>query len=247
MKNRISMLLLRSRNSTRMLSLWKAISKHLLIHQDRNCIRKSYKATQSVTPSINRGVSPTIKVELILVEKLETLSPELKAFSEIAGQLEGMKIDGKVDLNVLPKFEYLIDRMKKLEGGWTSTGKMRTADAFVLYHAIRNLRLVLSATEQRLATSKKVKGDNPQVVDDSLEVLPYASGLFATVLFVKDQPIDHGIRTLLMEKVRNLRSVAGKASLLPSIEKESAGVDQKLLDKSLHRLASDVQEIISET
>ncbi len=241
------MLLLRSRNGIS-LHIWRrAISEHLLIHQDRNRIRKSYKETEDVTPSINRGQHPTVKVEYSPVEKLETLSPELEAFSKIAEQLEGMKIDGKVDLNVLPKFEYLIDRMKKLEDGWTSAGKMPTADAFVLYHAVRNLRLVLSATEQRFATSKKVKGDNPQVVDDSLEVLPYASGLFATVLFVKDQPIDHGIRTLLMEKVRNLRSVAGKASLLPTIEKESAGVDQKLLDKSLHRLASDVQEIIGET
>ncbi len=178
---------------------------------------------------------------------MENLSPELQAFSEIQGYLENMNKVGKVDTSVLPKFEYLIDRMKKLEDSWTGAQKVSTADAFVLYHAVHNLRLVLSTTEERLAASKQTRSDNPKVVDDSLEVLPYASGLFATVLFVKDQPIDHGIRTLLMEKVRNLRSVASKASLLPSPEKESAGIDRKLLDESLRRLASDVREIIGET
>src|SRR5881398_3713225 len=90
-----------------------AASKNLAISCDNIRSHKDYKTAQAVTWSLNKSSSPPDRSDRNPVDKLENLFPELQAFSEIQGYLENMNKVGKVDTSVIPKFEYLIDRMKK--------------------------------------------------------------------------------------------------------------------------------------
>lgn len=163
----------------------------------------------------------------VLIEKLEKM-----------GQLQ------KVDTSIVEILDDLIKKCKETERFWIESKNLPIDTSFLLYHTTRNSRLVLEKMKNRFVMA--AKNENPHIIFDSMEIVPIVSELYEATLSLKERPITPEVLSYLSNRLKSLRNVAYKVSMMPSPEEEIAGVDKVKFKKRFSRFAETLQAMFIE-
>ncbi len=169
-----------------------------------------------------------------------TISSDLDVFTDLFDSLTEMEEEGKLDSTAVDKLDGLIKRCKELEEFWSKSEEKPIEDAFILYHASRNLRLILEKMRSRFTSATENKG-NPQVIVDALRVTPALNQLFNTIVFNLRKPVTGEMRSLISQRTKTLRSISAEASMLPSFEDEIRDASPEMLKKEFKRFAGRIR------
>src|SRR2546426_10323399 len=129
---------------------------------------------------------------------------EIDLFGDILGLLDSMDKTRKVDESVVEKLDQLTDSLARSERFWLKNDQAVPVDAFMLFHAFRNLHGISIQAKSRFATAIE-KHENPKTVDDAMKVFPSIFGLFATVKSLEGQTLTRGLRSMIVTKIQMLR------------------------------------------
>ncbi|MBA7599257.1 hypothetical protein ES703_06287 [subsurface metagenome] len=166
-------------------------------------------------------------------------------FDKIYALLEQMQSTAKVDLSIVDKFDVLIGQSKKFERFWTTNKRASIEDAFILFHASRNSRLVLEKAKARFLSAVK-EHSNPSVIHDFVRVMPALCDLHGTLTTLQKKPISPEIRSLVSKRLRVMRGIAIDTSMLPSYKEEVKDLNLEELKKQFIHLAETVRGIFFE-
>lgn len=170
---------------------------------------------------------------------------KLQVFESVYEQLSKMEEEKIIDISIVKHFDELIQDLKMQEQFWVDNRKVPIEDTFVIYHASRNSRLILEKMKNKFLVAEQ-KQANPKVIEDSLRVMPNLLELYATISPLVEKPITPEIRSLVLERLRAVKNIATEASMIPSFEEETKGVDPKLVKKQFANLTDTLQAIFSE-
>src|SRR2546427_11279277 len=106
---------------------------------------------------------------------------DVDAFGEIASAMDAMEREGKVDLSILQKIDSFAESLNESKLHWLKNEEANRVDAFIIYHAFRNMHSIVGGMRHRFETAAAMH-DNPKVVDDARLVLP---SLFTVLVAVK--------------------------------------------------------------
>lgn len=166
-------------------------------------------------------------------------------FTILIEKLEKMEQLQKVDVSIVEILDDLIKECKETERFWIENENLPIDTSFLLYHSTRNSRLVLEKMKNRFIMAAK-KGENPHVISDSIEIVPIVSELYEATLSLKERPITLEILSFISNRLKLLRNVAYKVSMLPSPEEEIAEVDKAKFKKRFSRFAETLQAMFIE-
>ena len=166
-------------------------------------------------------------------------------FTVLIEKLEKMEQLQKVDVSVVEILDELIKECKATEHFWIENENVPIDTSFLLYHSTRNSRLVLEKMKNRFIMAAK-KGENPHVIFDSIEIVPIVSELYEATLSLKERPITPEVLSFISNRLKLLRNVAYKVSMLPSPEEEIAEVDKAKVKKRFSRFAETLQAMFIE-
>jgi hypothetical protein len=166
-------------------------------------------------------------------------------FTVLIEKLEKMEQLQKVDVSVVEILDELIKECKATEHFWIENENVPIDTSFLLYHSTRNSRLVLEKMKNRFIMAAK-KGENPHVISDSIEIVPIVSELYEATLSLKERPITPEVLSFISNRLKLLRNVAYKVSMLPSPEEEIAEVDKAKVKKRFSRFAETLQAMFIE-
>lgn len=155
-------------------------------------------------------------------------------------QLTKMDETQKVDVSVVDVINELIQASKSSEEFWIKSEGVSVEDAFLLFHASRNIRLIFEKMEERFSLAEE-KHENPQVVTDSLRIFPLLNSLCYTVFSLKKMRINSGTISMVSQKLRLLRKMALETSMFPSPEEELKELDKIELRKRFTKFADALQ------
>jgi hypothetical protein len=167
------------------------------------------------------------------------------SFADLIERLERMKQLQKVDTSVVEILDELIRKCKETERFWIESENLPVDTSFLLYHSTRNSRLVLEKMKDRFIMAAK-KGENPHVISDSMEVVPILSELYEATSLLRERPIAPEVLSFISNRLKTLRNVAYKVSMLPSPEEEIAEVDRAKFKKHFGRFAETLQAMLIE-
>lgn len=176
---------------------------------------------------------------------------EEDVFAILLQQLEKMEEAQKVDISVADTLNDLIQKCKIDEQFWIKNEKMPIDASFLLYHCVRNSRLILEKMKQRFLSAYE-KNENPHVIEDSIQVIPVLSEICEAISALKEkEPIISPeilsiISNRLKSLLKSLRTVAANASMLPSPEEELKGVDKRKIKRRFSRFADALQAMFIE-
>ena len=141
---------------------------------------------------------------------------------EITQLLNRMKETGKVDLSIVNNLDGLAGLFKESKEKWLVSSNTKINLYF--YYGARIAELVVSRMKERFLSSNQVDA-NSKIVEDSLQV----TGLLGDLLGLTQKKLpDEDSTKLVIERTRQLRSVATDTKLLQSQEKELEDVDKLL-------------------
>jgi hypothetical protein len=163
----------------------------------------------------------------------------------VLNSLESMSQARKVDLGILRDFDDLAAEMNSCSEKWLKEGTLLREDAFLVYHSIRNMSMIIDKAKQRFVYAAE-KGENPSVVSDGLMVFPYLVDLYDMLCSLKGRTFSSEIRRAIWRRLRLLRDISRRAAMLPSTSEEVKGLDVELVKKELSSFASALQAIASE-
>lgn len=170
-----------------------------------------------------------------LVIPSEMLAP----LAEVGQLLDSMETAGKLDLTIVPKLSTLVSQARTNLEFWRTAKDVGKETAFVEYHAWRNISLMLSTMKDRLEHAA-ARHENPSVVTEAADLLP---SVFVTVNLLYDNPpaqVSERERSQILTRIRNLRGIASRCNMLPSLQQELAGVDMQELRKRMAQLALSI-------
>jgi hypothetical protein len=170
------------------------------------------------------------------VEKLENIN----LLKELSDQLQEMEKVRKVDKTVLKTIDKLLEGCHSTESFWRDNKKESVQNSFMLYHASRNVRIILQKMKQRFLEAEE-KHENPVVVEDSIAIIPTLSEVCVTISSLVKQTLTKDLVKMVSEKVQYLRDVALANSLLPTPEEEIQELDEKRLKKRFSEFAGTLQ------
>jgi hypothetical protein len=165
--------------------------------------------------------------------------------NDILSSLESMAQTRKVDLGVLGAFDSLTAEMTVCSDSWLKEGTLLREDAFLVYHSVRNMNMIIDKAKQRFVHAAG-KGENPFVVTDALTVFPYLFNLYEMLCSLRDKTFSSEIRRAIWRRLRVLRDISRRAAMLPSTSEELKGLDPELVKKELSSFASALQAVTSE-
>jgi hypothetical protein len=174
------------------------------------------------------------------VKKLEKHAP----LNELVAHLQKMEESSKVDLAVLKPLDELIGNCRSMEDFWKKDQRVPIQDAFLVYHASRNIRIVLNKMRKRFVEAEE-KHENPAVVDESIAVIPPLSELCELIYLMKSKVPTKEMLGLLSAKVEYLRETASFNSLLPTPEEEIQELDKKRLHKCFDEFANTLRATLT--
>ena len=151
-----------------------------------------------------------------------------------------MEESSRVDLAVLKTLNELIVSCHSMEDFWRDYKKVSIQDSFSVYHASRNVRIVLEKMKKRFVEAEQ-KHENPAVVHESIAIIPPLSELCALIYLMKERAPTKELVSVLPEKVEYLRETAYINSLLPTAEEEMRELDKKRLQNRFDQFASTLQ------
>lgn len=162
-------------------------------------------------------------------------------WASLTSQLREMEEQGKVDLSVLPTVESLVRDCQENESWWIRNTIEPIENNFAPYHALRNIRLILTEMEDRFQTAK-MRNSNPLVLEKGRELIPSLSSLHIFVSSLKNKLMTNELKRSIYIRSREVRDKAFLVDMLPSANKEISEVDKRRLKSRISRLSKTVQE-----
>jgi hypothetical protein len=165
-------------------------------------------------------------------------------FTVLIEKLEGMEQRQEADASIIEILDELIKNCRERERFWVES-ELPIDSSFLLYHSARNTRLVLEKMKNRFIMAVK-SDENPHIISDSLEIIPILSELYDATLPLKEQPFSPEVLSFISNRLRLLRNMAYKVSMMPSPEEEIAGIDREKFKKRFSRFAETLQAMFIE-
>jgi len=166
--------------------------------------------------------------------------------SRVLTSLESMAQVQKVDLGIVKVLDDFKREMANCASSWLEEKHVAAEDVFLVYHSIRNMSIITDKAKSRFIYAAD-RNENPLVVNDALSVFPYLIELYDMVCSLRDRIVSSEVRSAIWKRLRLLRDIARKASLLPSTSEELKGLDVTEIRKELRNFASAVQAVVSES
>lgn len=158
----------------------------------------------------------------------------------LLNKLEEMQVSRRLDPSSLEIMQIAIKETEQKESFWLSNKEISPQTAFVLYHASRNMRMVLEKMHERFDHATKMH-ENPKVVDDAMTVFPELSEICGFVDFLQEAEIKPDTLEYVRRRIRALRNTAQKVGMLPTIEEEVKAVNKVELAKEFGDLAKNLR------
>lgn len=169
-------------------------------------------------------------------------------FNPIFRKLDEMQKSEKVDLSIIDDFTHLEDELTTIEKSCTSTKGRKVEDVFLFYHAIRSSRMIINKINIRFAEAKK-RHENPVVVDLSKMVLPNISELCSLIIPLcgnSSHVMSDGEKKAILIRLKKIRDNASSTQMLPTVEEERKGLEQKKLQTGFQGLMQSIQASVDE-
>ena len=158
-------------------------------------------------------------------------------FSQLREKFELAESTTKIQGGTLEEITRIIGRLRQEERYWQEKPNVDPKDAFMLYHALRNARLVAQKLKIRVIAAPQAN-DNPQVASDGVMVLPTLEVIVKKGEEYKSRKMTAETRKEFYALVSRLRVEARKFHLLPSAaedREEMTGEDLQEQSKALAR------------
>jgi hypothetical protein len=132
-----------------------------------------------------------------------------------------MKETAKVDQSIVNNLDALFNMFVESQEKWLTSRNTRVNIYF--YYAARNAGLVVSRMKERFLSNET--DENSKIVEESLQVI----SLIGEILnLTQNEKPDEGAPKLVMERVKELRTLAINTKLMQAQEKELEDVDKLL-------------------
>ncbi len=139
---------------------------------------------------------------------------------QLTAALNSMKETGKVDQSITTNLTSLVNIFRELQEKWLISRNTRVNIFF--YYAARNAVLVVSRMKERIGSANEVDG-NTKIAEELLQVL----GLVRELLeMTGNEKPDDAMTKLIIERVKQLRTVAISMKLMQPQEKELEDIDK---------------------
>lgn len=171
------------------------------------------------------------------IEQIDSLSATWDLFTS---QLQEMEKKSIVDLRVVPTIQNLIDNCQENERWRAHNTTEPRENNFALYHAFRNIRLILKKIEEGLKTAK-ARNSNPIDVENALCLIPTLSSLHIFASSFRDKTMNDNFKEKIYFHSRQLRDVANTYSFLPNLDDEIRGINKRTLKSRINRLSETFQ------
>lgn len=160
-------------------------------------------------------------------------------------QLDKMNEHQKVDVSVVETIDKIIKVCQDTEEFWMTNESIPIENAFLLYHASRNVRLVFEKMKERFIVAEE-KHENPGVVTDSLKMFPLLNSLCYAVFSLRTMRINSESMSIISQRLRLLRKMALETSMFPSPEEELKELDKSKLKKCFKKFTNSLQAMFVE-
>lgn len=161
-------------------------------------------------------------------------------YTLLSTKLEEMRVSGRLDPSSTEIIQTAIKECRNRENYWLSNKEIMPQNAFVIYHAARNTRIVLEKMHDRFVHAEKLH-ENPRVVNDALVIFPELFEMCNLLDSLRTKEINLDMIGFLRRRVRALRETAQKVGMLPTIEEEAEAVNRKELAKELEEVAEHLR------
>lgn len=139
---------------------------------------------------------------------------------QVTAALNNMKETGKVDQSITINLTSLANVFRELQEKWLTSRNTKVNIFF--YYAARNAALVVSRMKERILLANEVDG-NTKIAEEMLEVM----GLIRELLeLTGNEKPDDAMTKLIIERVKQLRTVGTNMKLIQTQEKELEDVDK---------------------
>ncbi|MBM5805791.1 MAG: hypothetical protein FJZ49_07015 [Candidatus Verstraetearchaeota archaeon] len=166
-------------------------------------------------------------------------------FVSLVDLLGKMEEEKKVDVSIVGVLDKLIANCKSDERFWAEREDMPVDESFLLYHSVRNSRLILQKMKTQFISAEK-NHENPIVIDHAIEVAPLLSELFQSICSLKEQAITPQKISFISNKLKALRNMANRFGMLPSPKEELTEINKEKLERSFSRFADTVRAMFVE-
>ncbi len=156
---------------------------------------------------------------------------------------------GEVDFVILDNIDRAKSTLSALESVLSSnTASSNVKSAFLGYHIIRNLNLILIRMRDRFVHSKETN-DNPIVAEDSLSILPTLTESIDIAMRYGGKNISSGEEELMLNHILKLREITSQKNMTLTLEQEAQTIsateetlkieEQRLSDAVKHRYVKE--------
>lgn len=165
----------------------------------------------------------------------QQVTEEFERMTVLCKQMEDVGVVDPSILDNIDRAKSTLSTLEKLLS--TSTSSSDVKSAFLGYHIIRNLNLILDKMKYRFANSKS-NNDNPVVAEDSLAILPIMSESAEVAMKYAGKRIGEGEEELMLNHVLKLREITSRVKMMPTIEEEA-----KTISASPEALKAEEQKL----
>jgi hypothetical protein len=139
---------------------------------------------------------------------------------EVTAALNKMKETGNVDQSITTNLTSLSNVFRELQEKWLTSRNTKVNIFF--YYAARNAALVVSRMKERIVSATE-DNENKKTAEELLQVL----GLIRELLeMTRNEKPDDAMTKLVIERVKQLRTVGTNMKLIQTQEKELEDVDK---------------------
>ena len=173
----------------------------------------------------------------------------VEEFERMTSLCNKMEESGKVDFAILDNIERARSTLSTLEQLLsTNASGSDVKSAFLGYHIIRNLSLILSKMNERFTHSKD-NNDNPIVAEDCISILPILGESAEIAMKYAGKRIGEAEEELMLNHILELREITSQANMVLTLEEEAKTIsaspealraeEQKLSDAVKQRYAKE--------
>lgn len=139
---------------------------------------------------------------------------------QVTAALSNMKETGKIDQSISINLTSLANIFRELQEKWLVSRNTRFNIFF--YYAARNAALVVSRMKERIVSAKEANG-NAKIAEELLQVVDLIRELLE---MTGNEKPDDAMTKLIIERVKQLRTVAISMKLMQAQEKELEDIDK---------------------
>ena len=164
-------------------------------------------------------------------------------FREVADKFAEAERSGHIPPGTLSEIDKILSILRTQEEYWNQSTNIDQRDAFALYHAFRNARLVAQAIRGGVERAPE-SHDNPDIAKDGLKLIPTLEAITTLGESLKAGRISEAAKKEIYNLVLRLRRMAKAYNLLPSEREEREGVEKADLKKQSAVLKKTIETTI---